>query len=129
MFYSSTIPGFLCWLSGEESICQVQFSCSVVSDSLQSHGCQASLSITNSRSLLKLMSIESVCHSTISACQVGDVGLIPGSGRSPGEGHGNPRQVFLPGKSYELRSLAGCSPWGCRESDMTYRLKTNNTQQ
>ena len=65
MFYSSTIPGFLCWLSGEESICQVQFSCSVVSDSLQSHGCQASLSITNSQSLLKLMSIESVCHSSI----------------------------------------------------------------
>ena len=129
MFYSSTIPGFLCWLSGEESTCQVQFSCSIVSDSLQSRVCQASLSITNSQSLLKLMSIESVCHSTISACQVGDVGLIPGSGRSPGEGHGNPRQVFLPGKSYELRSLAGCSPWGHRESDMTYRLKTNNTQQ
>ena len=129
MFYSSTIPGFLCWLSGEESTCQVQFSCSVVSDSLQSRVCQASLSITNSQSLLKLMSIESVCHSTISACQVGDMGLIPGSGRSPGEGHGNPRQVFLPGKSYELRSLAGCSPWGHRESDMTYRLKTNNTQQ
>ena len=27
-----------------------------------------------------------------SACQVGDVGLIPGSGRSPGEGNGNPLQ-------------------------------------
>ena len=41
----------------------VQFSRSVVSDSLQSHehaACQASLSITNSRSSLKLMSIESV---------------------------------------------------------------------
>ena len=41
----------------------VQFSCSVISDSLQPHGlqyCQASLSITNSRSLLKLMSIELV---------------------------------------------------------------------
>ena len=44
----------------------VQFSCSVVSDSLQSHGlqhCQASLSITNSWSLLKFMSIESVMPS------------------------------------------------------------------
>ena len=41
----------------------VQFSCSVVSHSLQPHGCQASLSITNSRSLLKLMSIESVMSS------------------------------------------------------------------
>ena len=43
----------------------VQFSCSVMSDSLPSHGLQhqASLSITNSRSLLKLMSIESVMPS------------------------------------------------------------------
>ena len=27
-----------------------------------------------------------------SACDAGDLGLIPGSGRSPGEGHGNPLQ-------------------------------------
>ena len=26
------------------------------------------------------------------ACNAGDPGLIPGSGRSPGEGHGNPLQ-------------------------------------
>ena len=30
-----------------------------------------------------------------SACQAGDVGLIPGSGRSPGEGNGNPLQYCL----------------------------------
>ena len=36
-----------------------QFSCSVVSDSLQSHRLQASLSTTNSQSLFKLMFIES----------------------------------------------------------------------
>ena len=43
----------------------VQFSCSVVSNSLQPLGpaCQASLSITNSQSLLKLMFIESVMPS------------------------------------------------------------------
>ena len=43
----------------------VQFSLSVVSDSVnpQTAACQASLSITNSRSLLKLMSIESVMPS------------------------------------------------------------------
>ena len=45
----------------------VQFSRSVVSDSLWPHGlfvvCQTSLSITNSQSLLKLMSIESVMPS------------------------------------------------------------------
>ena len=43
----------------------VQFSCSVVSDSVTpwTVACQASLSITNSRSLLKLVSIESVMPS------------------------------------------------------------------
>ena len=29
-----------------------------------------------------------------SACNTGDVGLIPGSGRSPGGRHGNPLQYF-----------------------------------
>ena len=32
-----------------------------------------------------------------SACKVGDPGLIPGSGRSPPEGHGNPLQYSCPG--------------------------------
>ena len=30
-----------------------------------------------------------------------------------------PIPVFLPGESHELRSLAGYSPWNCKESDMT----------
>ena len=38
-------------------------------------------------------------------CDAGDVGSIPGSGRSPGEGNGNPLQ-FLPGESHG-QSLAG----------------------
>ena len=45
------------------SLEEVQFSCSVVSDSFatpRTAACQASLSITNSRSLPKLMSIKSV---------------------------------------------------------------------
>ena len=29
-----------------------------------------------------------------SACNAGDLGLIPGSGRSPGEGHGNQLQYY-----------------------------------
>ena len=40
----------------------------------------------------------------------GDVGLIPGSGRSPGGGHWQPTPVFLPGESHGQRSLAGYSP-------------------
>ena len=31
-----------------------------------------------------------------SACNAGDPGLIPGTGRSPGEGHGNPLQYSCP---------------------------------
>ena len=30
--------------------------------------------------------------------------------------------VLLPGKSHGQRSLVGCSPWGCKESDTTERL-------
>ena len=56
-----------------------------------------------------------------SACNVGDQGLILGSGRSPGEGNGN-SFLELPGKSYGWRSLIGYSPWGHKELDMTERL-------
>ena len=48
----------------------------------------------------------------------GDVGSIPGSGRSPGRAW-QPTPVFLPGESHGQRSLVGYSPWGCKESDMT----------
>ena len=33
-----------------------------------------------------------------------------------------PTPVLLPGKSHGRRSLVGCSPWGCKESDMTEQL-------
>ena len=115
-------------------------------------------------------------------CNVGNLGSIPGLGRSPGEGKGYPFQysglknsmdcivhevtksrkqlsnfhfqraqlvknpsavqetwvrslcwedpleeawqpspVFLPGESHGQRSLAGCSLWGCKESDIAQR--------
>jgi len=43
-----------------------------------------------------------------STCNMGDLGLIPGSGRSPGEGNGNPLQ-YLPGESHGRGSLVGYS--------------------
>ena len=46
-----------------------------------------------------------------SACNAGDLGLIPWSGRSPGERNGYPLQE-LPGEFHEQRSLVGYSPWG-----------------
>ena len=42
------------------------------------------------------------------ACNAGDQGLIPGSGRSPGEGNGNPLQYLCPENPMDkvgLRSL------------------------
>ena len=55
----------------------------------------------------------------VSACNVEDPGLIPESGRFPGEGNGNPLQFSLPGKSYGWRSLVGYNPWGHKELDAT----------
>ena len=34
----------------------------------------------------------------------------------------HPTPVLLPGKSHGRRSLVGCNPWGCKESDTTERL-------
>ena len=54
-----------------------------------------------------------------SACDMGDLGLIPGSGRSPGGGHGDPLQYSCLENSHGQRSLAGHSPWGHKKSDAT----------
>ena len=48
-----------------------------------------------------------------SACSAGDLGSIPGLGRSPGRGHGNHSSIFA-WKIPMDRSLVGYSPWGCR---------------
>ena len=57
-----------------------------------------------------------------SACNAGDRGSIPGSGRSPGEGNGNPLQLLLAGESHGGKSLVGYSPQGCKEWDRTELL-------
>ena len=44
---------------------------------------------------------------------------IPGSGRSPGEGHGNPLQYSCLENPHGQRTLGGYSPEGCKELDMT----------
>ena len=49
----------------------------------------------------------------------GDWNSIPGLGRSPGGGHGNPLQYFCLENSRGQRSLVGYSPRGCKESDTT----------
>ena len=49
----------------------------------------------------------------VSACNAGDLGSIPGLGRSPGEGNGNPLQVCGDDLDSEVvmgGSLVGLSP-------------------
>ena len=54
-----------------------------------------------------------------SACSVGDLGSMPGLGRSSGGGHGNPLQYACLENPHGQKFLPGCSPWGHKESDMT----------
>ena len=48
-----------------------------------------------------------------------DANFDPWVGKTPGEGKWQSTPVFLPGKFQGQRSLAGYSPWGCEETDMT----------
>ena len=47
------------------------------------------------------------------------LGSIPGSGRSSGEGNGNPLQYSCLENPHGQRSLVGYSPWDRKESDRT----------
>ena len=52
-----------------------------------------------------------------STCNVGDVGSIPGLGRSPRDRKGYPLQYST------LENSMDCiSPWGCKESDSSEQL-------
>ena len=53
------------------------------------------------------------------ACNEGDLNLISGSGRSPGEGKGYPLQYSCLESSVGRGALAGYSLWSCKESDTT----------
>ena len=57
-----------------------------------------------------------------STCKVGDLGSIPGLGRSSRGGHGNPLKILYLEKPHGQRSLTGYSPWDHKEWDMTERL-------
>ena len=59
-----------------------------------------------------------------SACNVGDLGSIPGLGRSPGGGHGNPLQYSFLENPHRQRSLVGYSSWDSKELNMTEQLST-----
>ena len=77
----------------------------------------------NSTLYLYLMGFPGGSDGKESACNVGDLGLIPGLGRSPGGGYSNPLQYSCLENPHAPRSLVGYSPWAA-ESDMTDRLST-----
>ena len=58
---------------------------------------------------------------------MGDLGSIPGLGRSPGGRHVNPLQYSCLENPHGKRSLEGYSPWDLKESDKTERLGTAHT--
>ena len=53
------------------------------------------------------------------ACNAGDLGPIPGLGRSPGEGNGNPLKLFLPRESPWTKEPGKLQSMGSQRSDMT----------
>ena len=57
-----------------------------------------------------------------SACNAGDTGSIPGSGRSPGKGNGNPLRYSCLENPMDGGTSLGYSPWGHKESDTTKQL-------
>ena len=59
-----------------------------------------------------------------STCNVEDLGSIPELGRSSGGEHGNPLQYSCLENPMDQRSLAGYSPWGHKEMDMTEQIST-----
>ena len=69
--------------------------------------------------ILKCCSVQGLpgdSDSKESACNAGGLGLIPGLGRSSGEGNGNPLQYACLENPMDL---VGYTPPGCKESDIT----------
>ena len=62
-----------------------------------------------------------------SACNAGDLGLIPGLGRSPGGGDGNPLHYSCLEDPHGQRSPVDDSPWGDKGLDMTEQVSTQHT--
>ena len=57
--------------------------------------------------------------------KAGDADLIPGSGRFPGAGNGNPPQYSCLENSMDRVAGQANSPWGRKETDMTERTHTH----
>ena len=79
-----------------------------------------------------MLGLNGICHYRLgfpggsdgkeSTCNVEDLGSIPVWGISPGEGNGYPLQYSCLENPHGQRSLTGCHPLACKESDMTEQL-------
>ena len=56
-------------------------------------------------------------------------GFDPWVGKIPWRRSWQPTPVFMPEESHGQRSLAGCSPWGRKESDMSEATKKGTAVQ
>ena len=56
-----------------------------------------------------------------------DMGPVPGSGRYPGGGNGQPLHYSGLENPHGQKSLVGYGTWGFKESDMTEQLSTHST--
>ena len=63
-----------------------------------------------------------------SSCNAGDPGTVPGSGRSPGEGNGNPLQYSCLENPVD-RGTCRAIVHGFAESDMTEKVSMHTLQQ
>ena len=63
------------------------------------------------------VALKLVKNSFANAGDIRDASLI--LGRFPWRRAWQPSPIFLPGESHGQRSLAGYSPWGCKELDTT----------
>ena len=68
---------------------------------------------------MKLSGVPGGSDGKESACNAGDLGLIPGLGRSPGEGNGNPLQYSCLGNSMDREDGWALVHWEHKESDIT----------
>ena len=79
------------------------------------------------RCVVVVMGFPGGSDSKKSACSVGDLGLIPGFGRSSGGEHGNPLQYSCWENPHGQRSLGGYSPWGLQRVGHDWATKHTHT--
>ena len=83
--------------------------------------CKAVIEIYTTPTSQTLKSFPGGSDSGESACNAGDPGLIPGSGRSPGKGHGSPFQYSCPENLVD-RGACWATVHGVAELDATEQL-------